>query len=250
METTRVNVHPIERIGSATLGGVLAMRSVRHPSLGKAALAVDLLYRGISGHSYLYQALGISTADGSKLEEGAYTPEVTCAITIGKSAEELYRLWRDPQRLSRIVGDYVEVTEISANRQHWSMHIPPGLNVKWDAQIVEDRPGEFLRWTSLEGTRLPNEGSIRFQPAPGGRGTEVKLHVRFNPPGGVLGGTVVKRLGFVPRLFAEQALRRLKSLAETGEIPTLAHNPAARPGAQISFRQRTRAQSRVAALAQ
>jgi uncharacterized membrane protein len=255
METTKVNVNQLERIGSATLGGALLVRSFRHPSLGKVVLALDLLYRGVSGHSSLYQVLGVSTADGSKQqarEAQAGTPEIERVITIGKPADELYRLWRTPQTLSQILGDVAEVTEVSKERAHWKMRVPPGLSAEWDAHILEDRPGEFLRWKSLEGAQLPNEGSIRFQPAPGERGTEVTLHFRFDPPGGALGTTVAKRLGFLPRMVADKVLRRLKSLAETGEIPTLAHNPAARPGTQISSQARPhiRAQSHVAAQAQ
>jgi hypothetical protein len=38
----------------------------------------------------------------------------------------------------------------------------------------------------------------------------------------------------VPRTIATQALRRFKSLVETGEIPTLEHNPSARTDASAN----------------
>lgn len=44
----------------------------------------------------------------------------------------------------------------------------------------------------------------------------------------MIGKQVAKPLGIVPRLFTEKILRRFKCLAETGEIPTLEHNPSAR----------------------
>lgn len=251
METSRVNVNQIERIASTALGVVLLVRSLKHPSFIKTALGLDLLYRGISGHSYLYQVLGINTADGSKqlaLEEPGL-PEVTRAITVGKPAEELYLLWRNPQRLSQIMGDTTEITEMSEDHLHWKLRVPFGLNVAWDMQIIEDRPGELLRWKSREGARLPSEGSICFQPAPGERGTEVKLHLRFEAPGGRIGNAIAKRMGFVPRMLAEQTLRRLKSLAETGEIPTLEHNPSARSTIQTQSLQHAQTQSDMAAMA-
>jgi hypothetical protein len=43
----------------------------------------------------------------------------------------------------------------------------------------------------------------------------------------------MKTLSIIPRTIAEKSLRRFKSLAETGEIPTLAHNPAARLTASV-----------------
>jgi len=105
--------------------------------------------------------------------------------------------------------------------------------MEWDTQIVEDRHGKLLRWESLEGAPLPNEGTVRFSPAPGDWGTEAMLCLRFDPPGGPLGNRAVKRLNIVPRVLADKILRRFKSLAETGEIPTLAYNPSARTGAHV-----------------
>lgn len=234
MKTTRnVNVHPLERIGSVALGGALLIRNTSHFSPGKALLALGLLWRGGSGHSFLYQALGVSTADGSR--ELAGPLEITRAITIGKPANELYQLWHTPQTLAQILQGVAEVTEVSPGRTHWNLRIPPGLSAAWDTQIVEERPGEFLRWESASDSRMPHEGSLRFRPASGGRGTEVTLSLHLNPPGGTLGHAMARHLGFLPRMIAGQALRNGKSLAETGEIPTLARNPAARPGAQIPF---------------
>jgi uncharacterized membrane protein len=228
METTKVNMNQTERIVSAGLGGVLLLRSLPRRSLSGAALASALLYRGISGHSYLYQALGMST---NGTGTAADNPEVESSITIGKPATTLYRLWREPERLSQILGDMAQVTEVGDGRQHWVVPAPLNQRLEWDTQIVEERPGQMVRWKSLEGAALPNEGSVRFQPAPSDWGTEVTLRFRFDPPGGTLGNTLARRLGIVPRMLAEKALRRFKSLAETGEIPTLKHNPAARPSA-------------------
>ena len=68
-----------------------------------------------------------------------------------------------------------------------------------------------------------------FRPAPGDRGTVVTLHLRFDPPGGTLGSAAVKLLGPTPlHVVVDGALRRFKSLIETGEIPTTERQPAAR----------------------
>ncbi len=239
MDTEKVNVNPVERIVSTVLGGALLIQGLTRRSLGREAIAIALLYRGVSGHSYLYQALGVNTADSSKQHEtgaSADAPEVERSITIGKPADELYRFWREPKKLSQILGDFVEVTEVSKDRTHWLVRGPFALRMEWDTQVVEDRPGEILRWESLEGADLPNEGSVCFRPAPGDWGTEAMLRFRFDPPGGALGNKAAKRLSIVPRLLADKVLRRFKSLAETGEIPTLEHNPSARTGAHAHSR--------------
>ena len=180
--------------------------------------------------------LGVNTAKGNKQEEtGAAdgVPVVERSITVEKPADELYRYWRDPRELSKILGKFGEVTAVDGNRMHWRMNVPLRRNMEWDTQIVEDRPGQVLRWESLEGAPLPNEGTLRFSPAPGDWGTEAMLCLRFDPPGGTLGNQAVKRLNIVPRLLTERVLRRFKSLAETGEMPTLERNPSARVGSYV-----------------
>jgi uncharacterized membrane protein len=150
------------------------------------------------------------------------------SITIGRSADELYRLWRDPRNLSQIMGHIGAVSAQSAERTHWSVHAPVGRNIEWDTEIVEDRPGELLRWQSLADADVPNEGALRFRAAPRDWGVEVTLRVSFDPPGGALGKAAL--LGDLPETLVGKALRRFKSLAETGEIPTIEHQPAARDG--------------------
>jgi len=229
----KVNVGKAERAGSAVLGGTLLTIGLARRSMGGLAAVVaggGFLYRAVTGHCYLYEQLGLDTAGSSSGVAGApdSDAEAVGSITIGKSAEELERLWRDPETLARIVGNFAEVTPEGEGRHHWKLRAPLGRTLEWDSRTVEDAAGHGLRWESLEGAELPNEGEVRFRPAPAGRGTEATLRIRFDPPGGAIGGVVTKLLGFVPRLMASRTLHYFKSLAETGEIPTTDRQPAAR----------------------
>lgn len=149
-------------------------------------------------------------------------------ITIGKPAEELHELWREPETMSRIMAGFADVSPTGEEGQHWEVRAPLGRPLTWDAETVEDRPGELLRWESIEGATVPNEGTVRFEPAPGDRGTEVSLSFRFDPPGGAVSTELLDQLGVVSDTFPTRVLRRFKSLAETDEIPTLERNPSAR----------------------
>lgn len=234
MKRENVNIHEMERFVSILLGGTLLIQGItRRPLVGLplATIGGALLYRGISGHSYLYQGLGVNMAEegrqyGTRSADG--TPEVERSITVERPAKELNRFWRDPDTLSRIMGNFAEVTPADDNRLHWRMRVPFGRKMEWDTQIIEDRPGEIVRWKSLNGAQLRSEGEVRFHPAPKDWGTETTLHLRFEPPGGAIGKMAVRRFHILPRLAAEKTLRRFKSLAETGEIPTLDYNPSAR----------------------
>ena len=150
------------------------------------------------------------------------------AITIGTSADALYQCLRQPQTLAQIVGPFAVVTPLDADRIRWMVSGPLGRRFEWETQVVESRPGELLRWESQAGAPVPNKGTVSFRPAPANRGTEVVLRIDIDPPGGLLGVAVAQRFGVVPDVYAAKALRRFKSLVEAGEIPTTAHQPAAR----------------------
>ena len=155
-------------------------------------------------------------------------PEVERSLTIGRSADELYNLWLEPGTLSQIMRHAAEVEGSGDGISHWQLHLPLGQSLEWDTHIVEERRGELLRWASLTGAALSNEGWVKFRPAPGDLGTVVTLHLDFQPPGGALGSAAAKLFESVPKNLVGKALRCFKSLAETGEIPTLEYNPSGR----------------------
>lgn len=195
-----------------------------------------LLYRTLDG---VTETDGGSDSDTDTLgsrddSQGDGGPEATDAtavsrsITVGRPADELYETWRDPEEFSRIMGHFAEVTSLDGERFQWTVHGPGNRELSWETRLVEEEPGQFLRWETTEDVLMSNEGSVRFRPAPGDRGTEVTLSVEFEPPGGKLGTAVLERLEIAPETLAAVALRRFKGLAETGEIATLEGNPSAR----------------------
>lgn len=219
-----INVGDIERVVSAVAGGVLVTWGLRRRSLGGLALVAagaELVYRGVSGHCQVNEWLGRNTAQDGPVE-------VTSSVTINKPADALYRLWREPDTLSRIMGQFADVESFGENRMHWRTPEVMGKSLEWDADITEQRAGELLCWRSSGDAPLPNDGEVHFHEALPGNGTEVRLTMRFHPPGGALGRAAIKALGPTPRSLACKALDRFKSLAETGEIMTPGHNPPVR----------------------
>ena len=137
----------------------------------------DLLCKGVTGR-HLHEALAFRPGDGAQLQGTASTPtvpEVERTLTIGAPADELYRLWRQPETPNRVMGHVGEVTVRSEDEAHWVVHGPLGQTWEWDTRIVEEQPGERVRWESLPGAAFPNEGEVTFRPAPGDWGTEVTL---------------------------------------------------------------------------
>jgi uncharacterized membrane protein len=166
--------------------------------------------------------------EGERGRTAGGTTAATRSITVARPAEELHEIWRDPEQVSRIADRFADVTPRGEDGLRWTVEGPYGRTVSWETRVVEEEPGEFIRWETPVDAMLPCRGSVRFRPAPGGRGTIVTLSVRFDPPGGTLGDAAMERLGIVPGSLAGGVLDRFKSLAETGEIPRLAENPSGR----------------------
>ena len=140
------------------------------------------------------------------------------AITINASPDEVYARWRDFERLPEFMYHLESATAAGAGRWHWVAKGPAGTTVEWDAEVTEDVAGQSIAWRSVEGSSVDNAGSVRFRPAPGGRGTEVHVEIDYSPPGGAIGSAVDKVFGEEPNQQLADDLRRFKQLIEAGEI--------------------------------
>jgi uncharacterized membrane protein len=149
-----------------------------------------------------------------------YGVPVEKVVTVNRSAEECYTFWRNLENLPRFMRHLESVEAIDERRSHWVAKAPAGTTVEWDAEITEDRPNQMLAWRTLEGSDIPNSGTVRFEPAPPGRGTILRVSMQYDPPAGQLGAAVAKLFGEEPQQQVADDLRRFKQLLETGEIPT------------------------------
>ena len=89
----------------------------------------------------------------------------------------------------------------------------------WEAEILEDVPRELIAWRSAPGGLVHHAGAVRFRPAPGGLGTEVRLDVEYDPPRSAIGRSIAMLFGSVTEYRVDEDLRRLKQLLEAGETP-------------------------------
>jgi uncharacterized membrane protein len=220
-----INVAYYERVASVVGGPLLALYGLSRGTPGGLVLAAAggmMVYRGVTGHCHVYNALGVSTAAG----QPGGPIHVEKSLTVNASAEELYRFWRDFANLPRFMKHLEEVRVEGADCSHWVASGPAGTKVEWDAEITADRPNEEICWRSLPGAQVDNEGCVRFEPAAGGRGTVVRVSFDYSPPAGKLGAIVASLFAEEPSQQVEGDLRRFKSIVEAGEIPTTEGQPA------------------------
>jgi uncharacterized membrane protein len=96
-----------------------------------------------------------------------------------------------------------------------------GIKVEWDAEIYNEIENEMIAWRSVDNADVVNAGSVRFQAAPTGHGTYVRVTLNYNPPAGSVGASLAQLLGTEPGQLIKEELRRFKQLVETGEIATI-----------------------------
>jgi uncharacterized membrane protein len=144
--------------------------------------------------------------------------EVMKSITVNRPVEEVYTFWRNFENLPRFMHHLEYVRNYDQKRSHWKAKAPMGTSVEWDAEILEDIPNERITWQSVEGAQVDSVGSVRFLQAAGGRGTEVHVEMRYQPPAGKLGAFVAKLFGEEPSTQMDEDLRRFKQVMETGQV--------------------------------
>lgn len=241
------NVGETERIASTLGGGVLTALGLKRGGVGGTLLAgagAALVYRGVSGHCPIYGSLGMDTARGDRpgaVHAGVdddVAVRVARTTVIARPRTEVYAVWRDFAGLPRFMDHLERVGILPDGRSHWIARGPGGVQSEWDAELTDDRPGERIAWRTAPGADAPHRAEITFEDVHGG-GTEVRLTVEYEAPGGRVGrmlaehapagtlGRAIRRLlGFTPEQMVGHALERLRAEMEApSSAGTLAHPP-------------------------
>jgi len=171
--------------------------------------------------------IGVAALDAVAAVQGTRAPtrmekdrqvRVTAAVTAKRPVEEVYGFWRDFENLPRFMAHLDSVEPGEHGRSHWRAKAPAGRSVEWDAEVIQDVGNRLIAWRSLEGSTIDNTGTVRFTPAPGDRGTEIRLDMEYVPPAGKAGAAAAKLFGEEPKQQVNDDLRRLKQVMETGGV--------------------------------
>ena len=233
--TSELNVAQVERWASALGGAALAVYGLRQRSVAGAMIAASggaLIARGATGHCPVYAATGVSTANGQRDTRvalgGSRGVHVEAAVTIARPADELFAFWRNFENLPRFMPHLVSVRNIDDRRSHWVARAPAGRTVEWDAEVNNEVQNELIGWRTLDRADVISAGSVHFKPAGPDRGTQVYVHMQYQPPAGRIGAAIAWMLGHEPNQTVVEDLRRFKQLLETGEVPTTKGQPRGR----------------------
>ncbi len=209
-----VQQKPAEAVWSRVAGDAMDLAS-----LGVAFTAPDAKKGRIAfATANVLAVTALDLVCAKQLSAGAKGVHAKASCVVNRSPEEVYSFWRNFSNLSRFMKHLESVTELGDGRSHWVAKGPANTKVEWDATIIADVPGEVITWRSLENSDVDHAGAVRFEQAPGGRGTIVKVNIEYNPPAGVVGATVAKLFGEEPEQQLDDDLRRFKQVLEVGEV--------------------------------
>jgi uncharacterized membrane protein len=163
------------------------------------------------------RANGGGTSAGDMVQSGRGI-KVKTSITIGRPIGEVYGFWRNFENLPRFMSHLQSVQVLDGRRSHWTAVGPANIRLEWDAETLEDRTEELISWRSLPGGQVDTAGYVQFRQAPGNRGTEVMVEMRYDPPGGVVGASIAKLFGESGQEVVNRDLHAFKNVLETGEV--------------------------------
>ncbi len=217
-----INMTDAERWGSLIGGGAMVLMGLQQASLRGALLAIaggGLAYRAATSETSLKSAVQSAIQGTDKV-----WVEQTVTIS-NRSPDELYHIWRNFENLPLFMKHLQSVTVLDEKRSHWVAKAPLDMTLEWDANIITDQKNHLIAWASVEGADIENSGFVRFQTAPGNRGTEVKVVLEYKPPGGKVTDAFAHLMGQAPDQQIRDDIRHFKMLAEAGEIATIEGQP-------------------------
>jgi uncharacterized membrane protein len=205
-----VNVSPAERGASLLAGAYFLYDAVgkQKKSGLEAVIAGYLLYRGVSGNCFVYNAIGKTKPDNR-----SRNVNIQLKMVVNKPREEVYSFWRNLENLPLFMEHLESVESLNDSISAWEAKLPGNMgSLRWKSEIVKERPNELLGWQSLPGSSIENAGKVEFREVPGG--TELHIVISYHAPGGIPGEGAARLLNPVFEDIVEEDVRNFKWFIE------------------------------------
>ncbi len=210
VQPENINVNWPERYISVAAGVKLAFSGLGNlfssplTSLLKLGAAGYLMNRGMTGHCAIYKKIGKDTQEPINVN-------IKSAFTVNKPRKAVYDFWRKLDNLPLFMNHLESVEVIDNNRSHWVLKLPTGVGtISWDAEIVKDKPGEMIGWSSLPDSVLDNAGKVFFRDTEDGKGTIVDVVITYQPPAGGVGASIASVLNPLFKNIVDTDVRNFK----------------------------------------
>ena len=209
----RTSWMPATRLSAVAGGSALALAGLRNRTAAGPVMTIvgaGLALRGATGLE-LRRLLGLGGRRGIDIRKNLH---------VSAPPEEVYRFWRSIENFPLFMSHVHDVQDLGNGRSRWEIGGPLGAPLRWTAEITKDEPNQVLAWKSADGSIIRHAGIVRFKGLEG-NGTEVEVHMTYNPPGGAIAHALASAFRSDPKTEMDDDLMRMKSLIEEGR--TTAH---------------------------
>jgi len=224
------NVSGTERLVTLLAGAALLGYAWRSSSKGLALTSAGLILRGATGYCPAYAAMGVNNADTKQALSGDRGIHIRESVNINAPAEDIYRFWRQLDRLPEVMPHLAKVEQLDTKRSRWTAKAFDQVPVTWEAEIINEQPFELIAWQTLPGQAVQTAGSVTFEPSATSRGTEVRVHLQYAAPGGKAANWLAWLAGQDPAKYTREGLQALKRRLE---VPPASAAPLAAGAAPI-----------------
>ena len=208
------NVGSTERLLTLIAGAALLGYAWKNGSKRLGLASAGLLARGATGYCPGYAALGVNHADTRQALSGGRGVHIREAVTINAPPDQIYRFWRQLDRLPEVMPHLEKVEQIDNKRSRWTAKAFDQVPITWNAEIINEVPFETIGWKTLPGEAIQNAGSVTFKPVPNNGGTEVRVHLQYAAPGGKAASWLARMAGEDPARLTRDGLLALKQRIE------------------------------------
>jgi len=213
----------------ATFGVISMTKKLSVWNIGASLIGGALVYRGLTGLVY-NDEMSSSYLDGLTNSEAVTQHlegiKIEHSITVNRTPQEIYQIWRNFSNLPKIMNHLESVTETNEIESHWVAKGPAGSRVEWDAEVYMEKVNELISWRSVEGADVDNAGSVRFEPTSNGEGTKITVMLKYHPPMGPIGAAFAALFGEEPKQQISSDLKKFKQAMEAGEFDSGSASPS------------------------
>jgi len=153
----------------------------------------------------------------SRLDESE--GEAEAEVTILAPLDQVWEAWAPLVTLPQFMKHVDHIENLGDGRSRWTAHLAEGgPPVVWEAVETTRVERSVIRWQTIEGQPLHQNGEVRFEAEPYGGGTIVRLRLGFQP-GESLVQLAASFMQRIPEQIAQDELERFKTYVESGRIP-------------------------------
>ena len=212
-----VNLSWSERLASIAAGARIfsgGLKSIFSHPIRNTVITIAggyLIYRGVTGNCPVYSFITRKAAQNKNRNVNIRT-----SVYVNKPRQQVYEFWRNLENLPLFLSHLKSVKIIDDKRSRWEANLPGNIaKVSWEAEIVNDDPGNVIGWKSVANSEVDNAGKVEFTDATNGHGTLIQVVISYLPPtGGYLKSKIADLLSPVFEKMVRKDINNFKKYIE------------------------------------